>query len=89
MMDVTDNSVCSFILLCKTEVDNFVEGTQTFRRNVMTTLYRGVRVRTHVSENIDKRPTRGVYRGVRWHSEDVQPIPTMKRGTYRGVDWVA
>ena len=27
----------------------------------MTTIYRGVRARKHVSENIDKRPTRGVY----------------------------
>ena len=55
----------------------------------MTTLYRGIRVRKHNSETIDKRATQGVYRGVKWHSEDIQPIPTMKRGTYRGVDWVA
>ena len=53
----------------------------------MTTLYRGVRVRTHASENIDKRPTRGVYRGVKWLSEDVQPAPQMASGTYRGVKW--
>ena len=53
----------------------------------MTTLYRGVRVRTHASENIDKRPTRGVYRGVKWHSEDVIPPSQMTRGTYRGVKW--
>ena len=53
----------------------------------MTTLYRGVRVRTHASENIDKRPTRGVYRGVKWHSEDAQHDPKMARGTYRGVKW--
>ena len=53
----------------------------------MTTLYRGVRVRTHASENIDKRPTRGVYRGVKWHSEDVKPALEMTCGTYRGVKW--
>ena len=55
----------------------------------MNTLYRGIRVSKHNSETIDKKPTQGVYRGVKWHSEDIQPIPTMKRGTYRGVDWVA
>ena len=53
----------------------------------MTTLYRGIRVRTHASENIDKRPTRGVYRGVKWLSEDVQPASQMATGTYRGVKW--
>ena len=53
----------------------------------MTTIYRGVRAQKHVSENIDKRPTRGVYRGVKWHSEDAQPAPRMARGTYRGVKW--
>ena len=53
----------------------------------MTTIYRGVRARKHVSENIDKRPTRGVYRGVKWHSEDAQPAQKMTRGIYRGVKW--
>ena len=53
----------------------------------MTTYYRGAKVRTHASENIDKRPTRGVYRGVKWHSEDVQPSSQMAHGTYRGVKW--
>ena len=53
----------------------------------MTTIYRGVRAQTHVSENIDKRPTRGVYRGVKWQSEDAQPAPKMTSGTYRGVKW--
>ena len=53
----------------------------------MTTIYRGVRARKHVSENIDKRPTRGVYRGVKWISEDAQQSPKMTSGTYRGVKW--
>ena len=53
----------------------------------MTTIYRGVRAQKHVSENIDPRRTIGVYRGVKWHSEDAQPAPRMTRGTYRGVKW--
>jgi len=52
----------------------------------MTTLYRGVKVRTHVSENIDPRPTTGIYRGVKWHSEDVKPAQ-QSSGIYRGVKW--
>ncbi len=79
--------VPSFILPCKTEVDILVEGTHTFRRNVMTTYYRGAKVQTHVSENIDPRPTKGVYRGVKWHSEDLKPAPTQSSGVYRGVKW--
>ena len=53
----------------------------------MTTYYRGAKVRTHASQNIDKRPTRGVYRCVKWHSEDVQPASQTTSGTYRGVKW--
>ena len=52
----------------------------------MTTYYRGAKVQTHVSENIDKRPTRGVYRGVKWHSEDLKPAQP-SGGVYRGVKW--
>ena len=55
----------------------------------MTTIYRGVRAQTHISENIDKRPTRGVYRGVKWQSEDAQPGHKMTSGTYRGVKWAS
>ena len=53
----------------------------------MTTLYRGIRVRKHNSETIDKKPTQGVDRGVKWHSEDAQPAQKMTSGTYRGVKW--
>ena len=53
----------------------------------MTTYYRGAKVQTHVSENIDPRPMKGVYRGVKWNSEDLKPAPKHSSGVYRGVKW--
>ena len=62
---------------------------QAFRRNVMTTIYRGVKVT--LPSRTEKAPRSGVYRGVKWSrdEETQKEVPSMKRGTYRGVDWVA
>lgn len=53
----------------------------------MTTYYRGTKVRTHVSENIDQRPSSGVYRGTKWVSEDARPASQQSSGIYRGTKW--
>jgi hypothetical protein len=59
---------------------------QAFRRNVMTTMYRGVRTPAK-TETTTKTHFSGIYRGTRFSTENIEKASQPTSGIYRGVKW--